>query len=37
MDTLLPRDPEELVKRKVESGEYECASDTAALCCDRCA
>jgi Arc/MetJ-type ribon-helix-helix transcriptional regulator len=36
-DTLLPRDLEELVKRKVEAGEYESASDMAALCCARCA
>ena len=31
MDTLLPRDLEELVKRKVEAGAYELASDMAAL------
>ena len=31
MDTLLPRDLEELVKRKVEAGAYESASDMAAL------
>ena len=30
-DTLLPRDLEELVKRKVEAGAYELASDIAAL------
>jgi Arc/MetJ-type ribon-helix-helix transcriptional regulator len=36
-DILLPRDLEELVKRKVEAGEYESASDMAALCCARCA
>jgi hypothetical protein len=37
MDTPLPRDLEELVKRKVEAGAYESASDIAALCCARCA